>query len=788
METEPAWPLLGRDDELETISALFEDETSRGAVLAGAAGVGKTRLAREAPTLEVVGCQTHWVLATRAAASIPFGAVSHLLPSAPSSNDRLQLLQRLMADLQKRGRRQRVAIAVDDAHLLDESSAALLGQVVACSLAFLVMTVRSAEPAPDAVTALWKDGQMRRLGIRPLLPETIDRLMQHALDGQAGAVHVDGVSAQRLRRAADGNPLMLRELLLAARESGALLQRDGIWRLREVRYGTARVVELAAGRLEAVSRDARAVLELIACGEPLSLGLVERVADRAALEAAERGGMVVVDRSAARVALRLGHPLYGEAIRASLPISRARAIWGQLTAALASGPMRRRDDALLAGVWQLQAGTVTHPGVLLAAARQAWARFDLRLAERLARAAREADASWEADRLLAEILAHRGRGDEAAAVLPAEPPEPGRRALWAVTRASILYWGLARTGEAEQALKTAPEVPGDGLTEATRSWILLFDGRCPQALEAARRVLDRPGEDEQAVVWAAASGAAAAGLLGRPDEAARVSERGLLAAGARGGELSWARAQVGYGTCLALYATGRLHQAGRVAGDGYRQALSADASLQAGGWTAYQGLVARARGRVASARRLLREAIVLLEDEDTYQLVPPCMGALAGAAGLAGDAAEAAAWLARADDRRREANRLFDPWIELDRAWALVPTGALSRAIDHAHYAARLAREHQQPAIEALALYDVARLGAPDLARSRLGELADTIQSAFTAALATAAAALADHDGARLERAATTFDDLGHLLLAAEAATASARASTVPAYMSAPSC
>lgn len=46
------WPLTGRAEELRVISGLTcHRDGPAGVVLAGAAGVGKTRLAREAPAL-----------------------------------------------------------------------------------------------------------------------------------------------------------------------------------------------------------------------------------------------------------------------------------------------------------------------------------------------------------------------------------------------------------------------------------------------------------------------------------------------------------------------------------------------------------------------------------------------------------------------------------------------------------------------------------------------------------------------------------------------------------------
>jgi len=76
-----AWPFVGRDEQLRFIAAGYHDASVSGVVVVGDAGFGKTRLAREAlARLAALGRRTEWVTATRSAAAIPLGAVSHLLP------------------------------------------------------------------------------------------------------------------------------------------------------------------------------------------------------------------------------------------------------------------------------------------------------------------------------------------------------------------------------------------------------------------------------------------------------------------------------------------------------------------------------------------------------------------------------------------------------------------------------------------------------------------------------------------------------------------------------------
>src|SRR5438552_1898952 len=120
-----AWPLIGRAEELDAIAEAVADPEAAGVILAGAAGVGKTRLLREAlVAAEARGHQTEWVSGFAASTEIPLAPFAHLLPApAGPSPDRLELLRRSIAALTERSPDGRLVLGVDDAHLLDEVSA-----------------------------------------------------------------------------------------------------------------------------------------------------------------------------------------------------------------------------------------------------------------------------------------------------------------------------------------------------------------------------------------------------------------------------------------------------------------------------------------------------------------------------------------------------------------------------------------------------------------------------------------------------------------------------------------
>lgn len=62
------WPFTGRSDELRVVEEALSDGSAGGVVIAGAAGVGKTRLARAAAEIaRGRGCVVEWVRASRSA-------------------------------------------------------------------------------------------------------------------------------------------------------------------------------------------------------------------------------------------------------------------------------------------------------------------------------------------------------------------------------------------------------------------------------------------------------------------------------------------------------------------------------------------------------------------------------------------------------------------------------------------------------------------------------------------------------------------------------------------------
>lgn len=172
----PRWPLVGRTEEL----ALIADATraradrSRGIVLSGAAGVGKTRVAHEAvATYRPRSARRHWIVGTATARSVPLGAFAEI--ATDFGPDPLRRVREVIDGLIGATASGEIILGVDDAHLLDDLSAFAVHQIVTRRLASVIMTIRSGENPPDAITAIWKDHHLERLELQPLSLDAITR-------------------------------------------------------------------------------------------------------------------------------------------------------------------------------------------------------------------------------------------------------------------------------------------------------------------------------------------------------------------------------------------------------------------------------------------------------------------------------------------------------------------------------------------------------------------------------------------------------------------------------------
>src|SRR3954447_1292904 len=771
------WPLVGREAELRLVEDALSSGGAGGVVIAGPAGVGKTRLQTEvAGRAEQRGCAVAWVRATGSAASIPFGAFAQLLSAADLRlPEGVELLSRGRQALAERAAGRRLVLCVDDGPLLDDASATLLHQLVAAGEAFATVTVRSGEPVPDAVRALWKDELCTRLELAALSREGVDALLAAALGAPA-----DGATVTALWKRTRGNALFLRELVRHGLDRGLLGDEGGIWRWRGRVQGGARLAELVDVRIDGLGPAARDLLELVAVGGPLELGLLPRGAG--ALDELERGELVVRHTDGRRRFIDMAHPLHGEAVLARLTATRLEAIHAQLADALETSGARRGGDLLRLARWRLEAGATADGALFGRAAFAALAAHDQALAGRLARAAMQANAGFDAELALGRSLAASGDGIEADRVFHAlaqQARADREHAAVALARARNLFWGLDRADDADAVLQDAERrVAGAPLGHelaAQRARLAAGYGRPEAALAAAQPLLEHEAVTARARTTPAIGAIEALFGTGRTDAAIALVDAWLPAARRLRDDLPHAEPVLLGMRAMALRLGGRLVEATKQSERAYALQLERRSASATAVEAHSLGFIWLARGRVRTALRLFRESASLLRDGDPVGMRAAALAGPAQAAAQAGDAGVARAATAEME-RTPLSHKGFALELELARAWSAAVSGEPTRARALAREAAALASGDGQHAYAVRALHELCRLGDPGTAASPLAELADTVDGPLAPIAAAHAAARRASDGAALMERAEQFAGLDALLAAVEAADAASGA------------
>ncbi|MEU5550610.1 MULTISPECIES: LuxR family transcriptional regulator [unclassified Micromonospora] len=780
------WKFVGRTAELDRLQAAVTGaQGRRGIFFAGSPGIGKSRLLREGVNaLPVEEYAVWWIAASATTQAVQFGGLVQVLPvEQPQGLSPAGILRWAVDVLQQQAAGRRIVLAVDDAHLLDPPSAALVHLVARSENASVVGTLRDGEQIPLPIRALWTDGLVDHAEVSPLPPAETARLLREILGCQ-----VDHASSERLGRLSSGNPLLLRELVHAVTNSGESSKKYGVWTWTGRLELAPNLTDLIDIRINQLTPGVRTVVELVAFGEPLGLRLLYRAAEQADVETAEERGLITVAPSDRRVDVRLAHPLYGEVVRRQCPVSRTRRLQAHLAELLEGVGKRRREDLLRVAVWRLDSGTAQDPAMLVDAAAQAFARYDVPLATRLARAALDADGGFDAAELLATILMFADRPAEALGVLDAVATDTGdeeRLSRWLTVRGMVSYWGLSQHSTVEEIAKRG----GDLKDHAAQARVRAFESimrlhrlDAPTALRLAQNVLDRP------------AASIAARELARCAIAHLQAVQGQLCRSATAVDLvqakvaSW-RADMPYlqlavelarGTRLAL--SGDLSGIDALVADEFADLADAgDFRLGSGYLAILRAYAARLRGRSDAALQAALGACAVLATSRVYAGL--AQAERAQAAALRGDARQAAEAMAEADRIHAPSMAVLYPWLEQARAATLAAGGDLTGAAAHLHGLVDRLRVDGFAGHETLVLHDLVRLGeatAPtgptcsDGSRrtvaQRLAELSEQVDGTLPPLLARHARAAAESSPEQLLAAADGFLDLGLALPAAEAA------------------
>jgi DNA-binding CsgD family transcriptional regulator len=760
-------PLTGRDSELGIIRrALSAAGNHSGVVIAAAAGVGKTWLAREVlRRAEASGERTKWIVGTESARALPLGAFIGELGEAMS--DPLTNVRRVINSFVAQQRRGRVVVGVDDAHLLDGLSALVVHQLAQSGGARLVVTVRTGSEEPDAVMALWKDGLLVRLDLEPLSAAAAREMIESTLGGP-----VDTRSAARFRKLTGGNTLFLRQLLADQIEAGHMRKSAGVWMWDGDVAVSASLSDTVARQMGRLTPPVAIVVDTLSLCEPLAVDVLCDLVRRRDLAVAESMGLVSVERTGSGLMARLAHPLFGELRRASAGEMYLSAIRGKLARRLAKDGDTDMQATVRRALLRLESDLAPEPELYLESARHAMTLLDLDLADRFATAATQAGAPGAAG-VRAMNLWLLGRGEQAEAALrdltDGDVPDGHH---WATVRAANLIWLLGKPQDAAailEGLAASPETPAQVAERlAVQACVDAVLARCQLAAEKARAALDSGALPDFHAMMASVALIMAMGALGQVDELAGVAEQTLRRA-TTSFQASHMRFWFGavYGRACRL--TGRIDEFVSTA-----QQL-ADSARDIPG-LAYANLALLlgnanlVRGAVAEAARLLHEALAGVERHAvTTGLRPASYFALAEAHAKLGQPGEANDAAAEARSAVPADFLFMHTGLSLACGWAMAASGRLGEAVASVQQAARLARDRGQPTHELACIQAAAQWGdASQAARAR--ELAGALSLPLADAVALHAQALLAGDGEGLLAASAKYRGIGNRVAAADAA------------------
>jgi DNA-binding SARP family transcriptional activator len=286
-----AIPLIGREPQLARLRERFEQvRAGRGGVtvIAGEAGIGKTRLTGE--LIGLAEAQGARVLLGRCYESeqvLPFGPWGDAFRAAPaivealkSSPDILQVFERVAAAMRALAAERALVVVLEDVHWADEMTARLLayvGRRLDGAAALIVVTGRDDELADTvvlrrALDELQRDGWLTRIAVAPLSRD--DTL---ALVRTLARVGTEAAALARLGevawRVSAGNPFVIVETVRSP-DPGAGL--------------TEPVRQMVTRRLERLSERARLLTTVAAViGREFDFVVLREAAGLTDVQAAE---------------------------------------------------------------------------------------------------------------------------------------------------------------------------------------------------------------------------------------------------------------------------------------------------------------------------------------------------------------------------------------------------------------------------------------------------------------------------------------------------------------------
>ena len=290
-------------------------------VFVGASGIGKTALCDAlAAEWREKGGRSFEVRGTHGLGKIPFGALALSLRVAPTES-LAGTLSELAATLTGTPP---TLVVVDDAHLLDPQSSAVVGGLCQTDGLAVAIAATSGESIPADITSIWARWPDCRLELEPLSRDEVGEMMAGLIGRPSSSSLIDETWSLTL-----GYPLYV--AAVAAELSAQLESNPEIESLESLQSSSGRLVSLMERRFARLDREERRLFDVVAFAESVPVGGLS--SDENVLNRLEEKGLVRVVDMRAQVA----HPLLGNVARDSLTPDGRRAAAARLLEMVADG-------------------------------------------------------------------------------------------------------------------------------------------------------------------------------------------------------------------------------------------------------------------------------------------------------------------------------------------------------------------------------------------------------------------------------------------------------------------
>ncbi|MHA7270977.1 helix-turn-helix transcriptional regulator [Arthrobacter sp. HLT1-20] len=357
---------MARGANVGEIVELLTDSTSKGVLIVGSRGTGKTWMLGQLLAALGPDVVTIRLSASKSLAAIPFGAVNARVgTSVVRSSDYYEVLNGFMDQIHDSAKGTgQVLLMVDNAEHLDSQSTAIILQVVMSSSAKLILVDQHGSHQSH-LRELWRDGHLSRFELAPLKPEDVQDFLEGLLGGKVARPTADYLTSR-----SGGNPLVLNGLVAGAQEEGSLRKVNNVWILDHPgdRLGSESWEYLQMD-LDHLPAQSRRIIEILALGGPLPLDVLLDLTSPEAVDDIQQRELVVIVPGAC-LTMCLSRAATAAPIRATVPVGSSRRLLAEVSKYYPPDEHDNPESIINFTRWALDCGVpVGDDRILLAATR-----------------------------------------------------------------------------------------------------------------------------------------------------------------------------------------------------------------------------------------------------------------------------------------------------------------------------------------------------------------------------------------------------------------------------------